>query len=54
MRQKVGFGDLHNDPSVLRMIEYGGPLLCHRREDEERSFDSTCPKFCRFLTRVAC
>ena len=42
--------DLHNDPSqrrkpvyrVLRqMIEFGGPLLYHGGEDQQRSFDST-------------
>ena len=51
--------DLHNDPSLrkkpveqvlLQMIEYdGGPLLCHGEEDQQRSFDSTCRKFNRFL-----
>ena len=42
--------DLHNDPSLrkkqvdrvlLQMIEYGGPLLHHSGEDQQRSFDST-------------
>ena len=51
--------DLHNDPSqrkkpvdrvLLQMIEYGGPLLYHGGEDEQRSFDSTCRKFRQFLT----
>ena len=46
--------DLHSDSSlrkkpvelVLRqMIEYGGPLLYHGGEDQQRSFDSTCRKF---------
>jgi hypothetical protein len=50
--------DLHNDPPlrkkpvgrVLRqMIECGGPLLYHGDEDEQRSFDSTCRKFRRFM-----
>ena len=51
--------DLHNDPSLrkkpvdrvlLQMIEYdGGPLLYHGDEDQQRSFDSTCRKFYRFL-----
>ena len=51
--------DLHNDPSLrkkavdrvlLQMIEYdGGPLLYHGDEDQQRSFDSTCRKFHRFL-----
>jgi hypothetical protein len=51
--------DLHNDPSMrkrpvnqalLRLIEYGGPLLYHGGEDQQRSFDSTCRKLRRFLT----
>jgi hypothetical protein len=51
--------DLHNDPSLrkkvvdrvlLQMIGYdGGPLLYHGEEDQQRSFDSTCRKFYRFL-----
>jgi hypothetical protein len=50
--------DLHNDPPLRRrpvdqalskMIEYGGPLLYHGGEDQQRSFDSTCRKFRRFL-----
>ena len=54
--------DLHSDSSlrkkpvelVLRqMIEYGGPLLYHGGEDQQRSFDSTCRKFHRFLTKTA-
>ena len=41
--------DLHNDPSLRKkpvdrvlsqMIEYGGPLLYHGGEDQQRSFDS--------------
>lgn len=52
--------DLHNDPSLRKkpvdrvlsgMIEYGGPLLCHGGEDQQRSFDSTSRKFRRFLKR---
>ena len=40
--------------SVLRqMIEYGGPLLYHGSEDQQRSFDSTCRKFHQFLTKTA-
>ena len=35
------------------MIEYGGSLLYHSSEDQQRSFDSTCRKFCRFLTATA-
>jgi len=55
-------GDLHSDPSVrrkpvdlvlLQMIEYGGPLLYHGSEDQQRSFDSTCRKLRRFLTDTA-
>ena len=54
--------DLHSDPSlrkrqvdrVLRqMIEYGGPLLHHSGEDQQKSFDSTCRKFRLFLTGKA-
>ena len=54
--------DLHHDPSLrkkpvdrilLQLIEYGGPLLYHGGEDEQRSFDSTCRKFRRFLTEAA-
>ena len=50
--------DLHNDPPLRRrpvdqvlskMVEYGGPLLYHGGEDQQRSFDSTCRKFRRFL-----
>jgi hypothetical protein len=50
--------DLHHDPSLRkkpvnlalrRMIQYGGPLLYHGREDQQRSFDSTCRKLRRFL-----
>ena len=51
--------DLHNDPSLRkkpaelilhRMIEYGGPLLYHGSEDQQRSFDSTRRRLRRFLT----
>jgi len=52
--------DLHNDPSLRKkpvdrvlhpMIEYGGPLLYHGdSEDQQKSFDSTCRKFRRFLS----
>lgn len=54
--------DLHNDPSLrkkpvdrilLRMIDYGGPLLYQGGEDEQRSFDSTCRKLRRFLNETA-
>ena len=50
--------DLHSDSSLrkkpvkqvlLHMIEYSGPLLYHGGEDQQRSFDSTCRKFRRFL-----
>ena len=53
--------DLHHDPSLRKkpvelvlsgMIEYGGPLLHHGGEDQQRSFDSTCRKFRRFLTEA--
>ena len=51
--------DLNDDPSLrkrpvgqhlLKMIEEGGPLLYHGGEDQQRSFDSTCRKFRRFLS----
>jgi hypothetical protein len=51
--------DLHSDSSLrkkpveqilLQMIEYGGPLLYHGGEDQQRSFDSTCRKYRRFLS----
>lgn len=51
--------DLNYDPSLrkrpveqhlFQMIEDGGPLLHHGSEDQQRSFDSTCRKFRRFLT----
>jgi hypothetical protein len=54
--------DLNDDPPLrkrpveqhlLKMIEYGGPLLYHGGEDQQRSFDSTCRKFRRFLTATA-
>ena len=54
--------DLHSDSSLrkksveqalLQMIKYGGPLLYHGGEDQQRSFDSTCRKFRRFLTETA-
>jgi hypothetical protein len=54
--------ELHNDPSLrkrpvdqvlFKMIEFGGPLLYHGGEDQQRSFDSTCRKFRRFLAETA-
>lgn len=54
--------DLHNDPSLRKkpveqvlskMIEYGGPLLYHEGEDQQRSFDATCHKLRRFLKDAA-
>lgn len=54
--------DIHSDSSqrkkpaeqvLLQMIEYGGPLLYHGGEDQQRSFDSTCRKFRRFLNQTA-
>jgi hypothetical protein len=54
--------ELHNDPALRKkpveralhqMIEYGGPLLYHGGEDEQKSFDSTCRKFSRFLDEAA-
>ena len=41
------------DPVLSEMIEYGGPLLYHGSEDQQRSFDSTCRKYRRFLTEAA-
>jgi hypothetical protein len=37
---------------LLKMIEYGGPLLYLGGEDQQRSFDSTCRKFRRFLAET--
>jgi hypothetical protein len=54
--------ELHSDPALRKrsvdkvlsgMIEYGGPLLYHGGEDQQRSFDSTCRKFRCFLTDTA-
>jgi len=51
--------DLHSDASLrkkplkqilLQMIEPGGPLVYHGGEDQQRSLDSTCRKFRRFLS----
>jgi hypothetical protein len=51
--------DLHSDSSLrkkpveqilVQMIELGGPLLYHGGEDQQRSFDSTCRKYRRFLS----
>ena len=38
---------------LFEMIEDGGPLLYDGGEDQQRSFDSTCRKFHRFLTKTA-
>ena len=54
--------DLNDDPSLRKrpveqhlftMIDEGGPLLYHGGEDQQRSFDSTCRKFRRFLSTTA-
>jgi len=54
--------ELHSDSSLRKkpvervlssMIEYGGPLLHHGGEDQQRSLDSTCRKFRRFLAAAA-
>jgi hypothetical protein len=54
--------DLNDDPSLrkrpveqqlFQMIKEGGPLLYHGGEDQQRSFDSTCRKFRRFLSTTA-
>jgi hypothetical protein len=52
--------DLNQTPSlrkapveqlVFEVIQEGGPLLYHcDDEEEQRSFESTCRKFCRFLS----
>ena len=41
------------DRVLSQMIEYGGPLLYHGGEDQQRSFDSTCNKLRRFLNATA-
>jgi hypothetical protein len=33
------------------LVAAGGPLIHNGWEDEQRSFDSTCRKFHRFLTQ---
>ena len=53
--------DLHYDPSLRKMAadrllrklihEDGGPLIHNGSEEHQRSFDSTCRKFHRFLTQ---
>jgi len=53
--------DLHYDPALrkraadwlLRSVlhEDGGPLIHNGSEEEQRSFDSTCRKLHRFLSR---
>ena len=54
--------NLNDDPSLrkrpveqhlFKMIEEGGPLLYHGDETQQRSFDSTCRKFRRFLRITA-
>jgi len=53
--------DLHWDPSLRKSTgdrilrdaihEDGGPLIHNGSEEQQRSFDSTCRKFHRFLTQ---
>jgi hypothetical protein len=53
--------DLNEDPPMRKISaeqlvrnvihEDGGPLIHNGWEDEQRSFDSTCRKFHRFLTQ---
>ena len=53
--------DVNDEPSlrkasaeklVLKVIgDDGGPLIHNGSEDDQRSFDSTCRKFYRFLTQ---
>ena len=54
--------DLNDDPALRKQpvdrilserIEFGGPLLYHGDEDQQRSFDSTCRKFQQFRTERA-
>ena len=52
--------DLHETPAlrkvpvetlVFSMIQDGGPILYHNdSEEQQRSLESTCRKFCRFLS----
>jgi hypothetical protein len=54
--------DLNETPSLRRkdvehllfdvLDDEGGPLIHNGSEDQQRSFDSTCRKFHRFLTRA--
>jgi hypothetical protein len=41
------------EQQLFKMIEEGGPLLYHGGEDQQRSFDSTCRKFRRFISTTA-
>ena len=53
--------DVNEDPSLRKVAaeklvravihEDGGPLIHNGWEDEQRTFDSTCRKFYRFLTQ---
>jgi hypothetical protein len=53
--------DVNEEPSLRKVAaeqlvrnvihEDGGPLIHNGSEDEQRSFDSTCRKFYRFLTQ---
>lgn len=53
--------DLNEDPPLRRIAagrlitmvihQHGGPMIHNGWEDEQRSFDSTCRKFHRFLTQ---
>ena len=53
--------DVNEDPPLRKLAaeqlvrnvihEDGGPLIHNGWEDEQRSFDSTCRKFHRFLTQ---
>jgi hypothetical protein len=54
--------DVNQDPSLRKVTaeklirnvihQDGGPLIHNGWEDEQRSFDSTCRKFYRFLTQT--
>ena len=56
--------DVNEDPRLRKMSaenlvekvvdQEGGPLIHNGREDEQRSFDSTCRKFLRFLSQAKC
>jgi hypothetical protein len=58
---KLNATDVNQEPRLRKVAaeqlvrnvihEDGGSLIHNGREDEQRSFDSTCRKFYRFLTQ---